>query len=136
VSNDDFSKSPNFRGKSAELESISHRPRYCNIVVFITVVCSISLNTNYISSELTQIKDLLEVKLNWDEETGSRNYEFLQAIFYVGACIGALIAGRIIVYGRRKALWYTLIILAVYGLLTQIMNFWAILFARLIAGFG
>ena len=57
------------RGVSAELESINHRPRYCNIVIFLIVVCSFSMNTGYIGSELTQLKTTFRYKFGWVKES-------------------------------------------------------------------
>ena len=53
------------RGKSAELESINHKPRYCNIVIFMVVVTSFSMNCSYIEGEITQMKSLLSEKFDW-----------------------------------------------------------------------
>ena len=52
------------------------------------------------------------------------------------ACVGALTAGKLIGSGRRRTLFLILILLTVYGFMTQFMNFWAILFARAVAGYS
>ena len=39
---------PILRGKSAELASIEHKPRMCNIWIFLIVTTSFSLESNYV----------------------------------------------------------------------------------------
>jgi len=52
----------------------------------------------------------------------------------VSAMAGALMAGHLIQLGRRKTLWITAGIIALYGVMTQYMNFWVILASRLVYG--
>jgi len=40
------------RGKSAELESISHKPRKGNVWLFIMVIASYSFTFNYMAGQL------------------------------------------------------------------------------------
>ena len=57
------------RGVSAELESINHRPRYSQIVIFLIIVCSFSMNTGYIGSELTQLKKVFRYKFGGEKDS-------------------------------------------------------------------
>lgn len=60
---------PELRGKSAELASISHKPRYGNIWLFLVVTTAFSVNQNYVLSSLNQEEKLLQVKLGWVEDS-------------------------------------------------------------------
>ena len=60
---------PILRGKSAELASISHKPLLLNIWIFLIVTTMFSLNSNYVLSQLNQMKELLTVKFNWVEDS-------------------------------------------------------------------
>jgi MFS family permease len=54
----------------------------------------------------------------------------------VSAMIGALYAGHLLSLGRRKTLWITVGIIALYGVMTQYMNYWMILGSRFVFGFA
>ena len=132
----DIPVSPALRGKSAELESIIHKPNYAKIWLFLIVVTSFNMNASYIGSDLTQMKKLIQVKLDWvpGSSSESLNYTFLSTINNVGACVGALYGKKLISYGRRKSLFVIGYIFLLSAVVTQYMNFWAILIARLIGG--
>ena len=67
--NKDAPTTPVLRGKSAELASIEHKPRTVNIWLFMIVVTMFSLNNNYVSSSLNQMKAIFRNKLGWVEDS-------------------------------------------------------------------
>jgi len=122
------------RGKSAELLSISHKPRYCHIVTVIFFVGFLTVNLAFVASQLNQLKKLLEVKMDWNDKESIWLYQTLTGIKNVGGCIGSFTASFLLVYGRRKTLliiWFVYIFSAV---LEQFLGFWTLLSARLVAG--
>jgi len=95
------------RGKSAELESISHKPRIGRIWLFIIVIASFNFTFNYMAGQLAQTERLFQVKLGWKpnskQETAA--YTYFNTIGYVGACIGAVVGNKLIGFGRRNTLF-------------------------------
>ena len=55
----DCPTTPVLRGKSAELASIDHKPRWGNIWIFLIVTTMFSLESNYVLGYLNQMKELL-----------------------------------------------------------------------------
>ena len=129
---------PVLRGKSAELASIEHKPRYNNIWIFLIVTTMFSFNSNYVLGYLNQMKELLQIKLGWVAESQQEIwlYQTLNGIYNIGACIGAFSAGKLMNNGRRRTLLITGCIFLVGAVLTQFMNIWLLNISRLIAGIG
>ena len=61
-------KTSELRGESAEMASLEHQPRTGRIYLFLFVVTSFTLTSNYIGS-LNQMKQLLQVKLGWEADS-------------------------------------------------------------------
>lgn len=73
---DDAPTTPILRGKSAELASIEHRPRMCNIWIFLIVVTSFSLESNYVLQYLNQMKTFLRINLDWGDAESQKTIWF------------------------------------------------------------
>ena len=66
----DVPVTPTLRGKNAERASIrDHKPRIGHIWLFLIIVTTFSVNSNYVLGELNQMKKLLTVKMDWGDKT-------------------------------------------------------------------
>ena len=134
--NKDVPTTPEMRGVSAELASISHRPRYARIWLFLIFMTTFNFCSNYISSETTQLKTFYVDKLGWSETSVTKKWSNIATVKFVGACIGSFSAGGILNFGRRRALFFVAIIFFLAACLSEYMNMAALYFFRLIAGIG
>jgi MFS family permease len=128
--------SPEMRGKSAELASLDHKPNVGKIWLFLFVATSFTLASNYQGS-LNQIKRLLTIKFDWNDKQEIWLYSTLSGIKSIGGCVGAVVASKLLNYfGRRKTVLIVGVIYILANGLFQVMDFWALFFAKLIAGLG
>ena len=66
----DAPATPVLRGKNAERASIrDHMPRIGHIWLFLLFTTVFTFNSNYVGSELNQMKMILTIKMDWGIET-------------------------------------------------------------------
>lgn len=78
----------------------------------------------------------IEAQLNWAAEDVDTNKTLLSTASVLGVSIGAIIGGKIITYGRRRAVLIFDLLGIVGSCLSIISNFYVILIGRLVYGFA
>lgn len=95
-----------------------------------------AMGNGYATPSANSVSDMLDQKYGWTTDSEqSLHQSFIGTSIVVGLAIGAFTGGKIIPYGRRRAMILTSFVGIVGVGLTMIENFYILLLGRIIFGF-
>mmetsp|Transcript_15113 Transcript_15113/g.19110 ORF Transcript_15113/g.19110 Transcript_15113/m.19110 type:complete len:193 (-) Transcript_15113:971-1549(-) len=109
------------------------RGKWTFIIMFALLQTAIGFQLGYIFCYTNQITPALNEKFNWTDNA-TRNESIVGSCSTVTLMFSAAISGRLIKYGRRKALILSAVLGIIGTAITIYEKVWAIIFGRLIYG--
>ena len=117
-----------------EEQSVQPKPNYYQIALFMAVIILTQFASKFVPAQ--QINGILSVKFGWDKQQKDDNFQYILFSDTVGKLLGSLISGKVIKYGRRRALLIGLTISIFGNSLEQVMIFPVYFLGNTIKGFA